>query len=208
MHDAAIEAGLVARPERVVTDDEFNLAYRDELAAQVERMKADRSVAELEQLEEDGEDDDEIIAQLRQKRIEEIKQARTNKMQQGREVQTQQRTFHRTGWATMRLLQKQSLTLYRRSPDVLSASVARGRSLRFRDSGDRSFPPGLGGSASLPREPLRFNLDADTAASIRCSASERAGPADARVAAHCKLAREGLSRATCVSGGESAEAVR
>lgn len=86
MHDAAIEAGLVARPERVVTDDEFNLAYREELAAQVERMKADRSVAELEQLEEDGEDDDAIIAQLRQKRIDEIKQARTIKQQQGREV--------------------------------------------------------------------------------------------------------------------------
>lgn len=55
MHDAAIEAGLVERPERVVTDDEFNYAYREELAAQVERMKLDRTVAELEQLEEEGE---------------------------------------------------------------------------------------------------------------------------------------------------------
>lgn len=55
MHDAAIEAGLVERPERVVTDDEYNYAYREELAAQVERMKLDRTVAELEQLEEEGE---------------------------------------------------------------------------------------------------------------------------------------------------------
>jgi len=86
MHDAAIEAGLVERPAHVVTADEFNLAYRQELEAQVERMKADRTVQELEELEEDGEDDDEIIAQMRQKRIEEMKAARDNKLRQGREL--------------------------------------------------------------------------------------------------------------------------
>lgn len=79
MHDAAIDAGLVARPERIVTVDEFNTAYAEELAAQVERMKADRSVEELEELEEDGEDDDALIAQLRERRIAEIKAARQQK---------------------------------------------------------------------------------------------------------------------------------
>jgi hypothetical protein len=79
MHDAAIDAGLVARPERVVTVDEFNTAYREELQAQVERMKADRTVEELEEMEEDGEDDDAIIAQLREKRIAELRHSRLQK---------------------------------------------------------------------------------------------------------------------------------
>lgn len=79
MHDAAIDAGLVARPERVVTVDEFNTAYREELEAQVERMKQDRTVAELEELEEEGDDDDEIMAQLREKRMAEMREAKIQK---------------------------------------------------------------------------------------------------------------------------------
>ena len=86
MHDAAIAAGLVPKPARVVTDDEFNLAYREELEAQVARMQDDRTAAELQRMEEDGEDDDDIIQQLRQKRIEEIKRDRENKRMQGKEV--------------------------------------------------------------------------------------------------------------------------
>jgi hypothetical protein len=83
MHDCAIAAGLVERPERVVTDDEFNLAYRLELEKQVEVMRADRTAAELAEAEEDGEDDDELIAQLRAKRIEELKAARAAKLAEG-----------------------------------------------------------------------------------------------------------------------------
>ena len=87
MHDAAIEAGLVARPDRVVTDDEFNAAYRDELAAQVKRMKLDRTVEELEELEEEGgEDEAQIMAQIRSRRIEELKQARAKKLSEGKEL--------------------------------------------------------------------------------------------------------------------------
>jgi membrane protein involved in colicin uptake len=87
MHDAAIEAGLVARPERVVTVDEFNTAYVAELEQHVERMKLDRTVQELEELEEDGEDDDDIIALLREKRIAEMRAAKQQKTQ-SKEVRT------------------------------------------------------------------------------------------------------------------------
>lgn len=81
MHDAAIEAGLVERPERLITVDEFNTAYCEELSKEFDRMRHDRSVAELEEAEEDGFDDDALIAQLRARRIEELKQARTQKAQ-------------------------------------------------------------------------------------------------------------------------------
>ena len=81
MHDAAIDAGLVARPERIITVDEFNAAYREQLEKQVERMKEDRTVDELEELEEEGEDDEDIIRQLREKRIAEMKAYRQQKTQ-------------------------------------------------------------------------------------------------------------------------------
>jgi len=86
MHDCAIEAGLVERPKKEMTDDEFNLAYRLELEKQVEVLEADRTAAELQELEEDGDDDEALIAQLRAKRMEEMKQARAAKLAHGSDL--------------------------------------------------------------------------------------------------------------------------
>lgn len=84
MHDAAIEAGLVPRPERVITDDEFNLAYRERLEEEVERLKQQRTVEELEELEDEGDDD--ILAQLREKRLQEMRERKQQRAQAGLEV--------------------------------------------------------------------------------------------------------------------------
>jgi len=89
MHDAAIAAGLVPRPERIVTDDEYNLRYSEEIRDHISEVRANRSVAQLEQAceeEEEDEDEDEIIQQIRKKRMQELREKREARLKKKQEL--------------------------------------------------------------------------------------------------------------------------